>query len=81
MPEKREKQLQALLSQIKIIDFTCKEAKASANLRADLEKKGEPIGPMDTLIAGCALAHSYILVTNNTKEFQKVAGLRVENWL
>ena len=79
-PEKREKQLQALLSQVQILDFTCKEAKASASIRADLESKGEPIGPMDTLIAGYALAHNYTLVTNNTKEFQKVEGIKLENW-
>jgi len=80
MPEKREKQLQSLLSQVEVIDFTCKEAKAAATVRADLEKRGEPIGPIDTLIAGFSLAHNYTLVTNNTKEFQKVKGIRLENW-
>jgi len=79
-PKKREKQLQALLSQVNILDFTCKEAKASASIRATLETKGEPIGPMDTLIAGYALVHNYILVTNNTKEFKKVDGIKLENW-
>ena len=79
-PEKREKQLQTLLSQVEVLDFTCKEAKASAMIRADLEKRGEPIGPMDTLIAGYALAHNYTLVTNNTKEFEKVDGIKLENW-
>jgi len=81
MREKRKKQLQTLLSQVQVLDFTCKEAKASATLRADLEKKGEPIGPIDTLIAGFSLAHNLTLVTNNTKEFEKVAGIKLENWL
>jgi len=79
-PQKREKQLQTLLSQAEIIDFTCKEAKASAKIRADLESKGEPIGPMDTLIAGYAIAHNHTLVTNNTKEFKKVEKIKLENW-
>jgi len=80
-PQKREKQLQTLLSQVEIIDFTCKEAKASAKIRADLESKGEPISPIDTLIAGYAIAHNYTLVTNNTKEFKKVEKIKLENWL
>ena len=80
-PKKREKQLEKLLTQITVIDFTTKEAKASAKIRATLEAKGEPIGPMDTLIAGYALAHNYILVTNNTKEFQKIENIKLDNWL
>ena len=80
-PQKREKQLEKLLTQITVIDFTTKEAKASAKIRATLEAKGEPIGPMDTLIAGYALAHNYILVTNNTKEFQKIENIKLDNWL
>ena len=80
IPEKREKQLKALLSQVEIIDFTCKEAKVAATLRAKLEKKGKPIGPIDTLIAGFTLAHNFTLVTNNTKEFKKVEGIKLENW-
>lgn len=80
-PQKREEQLAQLLSQITVIDFTLKEAKACANIRAALESKGTPIGPMDTLIAGYALSGGHTLVTNNTKEFQRVAGLKLQNWL
>jgi len=79
-PEKREKQLQTLLSNVQVLDFTCKEAAASAHLRATLEAKGEPIGPMDTLIAGYALAHNYTLVTHNTKEFEKIENLKSTDW-
>ena len=79
-PQKREKQLKTLFSQVEIMDFTSKEAKASAKIRANLESRGEPIGPMDTLIAGYALAHNYTLVTNNTKEFGKIDGIKLENW-
>ncbi|MEP7376088.1 MAG: type II toxin-antitoxin system VapC family toxin [Chitinophagaceae bacterium] len=50
-------------------------------IRADLESKGTPIGSMDTLIASHAKSLNYILVTNNEKEFRRVSGLQVENWV
>jgi tRNA(fMet)-specific endonuclease VapC len=45
-----------------------------------MEKKGRPIGPLDTLIAAHALALGTVLVTNNTREFRRVPGLSVEDW-
>jgi len=79
-PKKREKQLSTLLQQINIIEFGEQEAKASALIRASLEKKGIPIGPMDILIAGSAKAHNLTLVTHNTKEFIRVEGLMIKDW-
>ncbi len=79
-PKKREQQLATLLEQINIIEFGEREAKISALIRADLEKKGTPIGPIDILIAGCAKAHNLTLVTHNTKEFMRVEGLALKNW-
>lgn len=52
-----------------------------ARIRALLEKSGSPIGPMDLLIASITLAHGHILVTNNIKEFRRVKGLNLENWV
>ena len=49
-------------------------------LRATPERQGQPIDPLDTLIAAHALACNAILVTNNTKEFARVSALRLENW-
>lgn len=49
-------------------------------IRADLERKGTPIGPMDMLIAARAKAEDLILVTNNTREFERVEELEVEDW-
>ena len=49
-------------------------------LRADLERRGQPIGALDTMIAAHALAINVVLVTNNTREFERVPGLRLENW-
>jgi tRNA(fMet)-specific endonuclease VapC len=79
-PQKREKQLATLLEQVNVIEFGEREAKASALIRADLEKKGTPIGSMDILIAGSAKAHNLTLVTRNTKEFMRVEGLALKDW-
>ncbi|CAM4034867.1 type II toxin-antitoxin system VapC family toxin [Arcobacter cloacae] len=78
--QKRQEQLKKLLSQINIINFTQTEAVQSAKIRADLEKKGTPIGSIDILIAGCAKANNLILVTRNTKEFQRVENLQLIDW-
>jgi len=79
-PEKRRAQLQLLLEQIEILHFGVEEAKAAASVRASLEKCGMPIGPIDTLIAGCAKANRLTLVTRNIKEFQRVEGLDMVDW-
>jgi len=52
-----------------------------ATMRSRLQQAGAPIGPLDALIAGHALALDAVLVTNNRREFDRVAGLRVENWV
>lgn len=79
-PEKRTQQLAELISVIQLLPFHQREAQAAAQLRAALEREGQPIGPYDTLIAGTALAHGAILVTRNTREFDRIEALRVENW-
>ncbi|MFC1750196.1 type II toxin-antitoxin system VapC family toxin [Pseudomonadota bacterium] len=79
-PRKRQAQLKALCSLVEILPFESKAARLSAVIRANLEKKGTPIGPCDALIAGTALANEGTLVTNNTKEFSRVSKLKLENW-
>ncbi len=79
-PDKRLAQLKEICSLVNLLPFGSQEARFSAIIRAQLEKKGTPIGPYDLLIAGTALAHQGILVTNNTKEFSRVSGLKIENW-
>ena len=78
--KKRENQLLRFLSHVQIVNFGTKEAKASATIRAALEKSGNSIGPIDTLIAGGAKANNLILVTRNIDEFMRVEGLSVQNW-
>jgi tRNA(fMet)-specific endonuclease VapC len=77
---KRRGQLDQLLQAVAVLPFGIEEAKAAAALRARLEQEGTPIGPMDTLIAGTALAHRGVLVTRNVREFGRVRGLTVQNW-
>ena len=79
-PQKRRQQLQTLLNAVNIVPFGITEARASAYLRATLEQQGTPIGHYDTLIAGTALAHGATLITHNTHEFQRVAGLQLQDW-
>lgn len=55
-------------------------AEAAANIRAELERQGTPIGPYDLLIAGQVVAGGLTLVTNNLREFQRVNGLKLESW-
>ena len=64
-----------------ILPFDAQAADTYGGVRAALVRAGTPIGPLDTLIAGHALALGLTLVTNNEREFRRVAGLHVENWL
>ena len=63
-----------------VIDFSAQDARVAGEVRADLARIGKPIGPYDVLIAGQARARNLCLVTNNTREFGRVAGLQVEDW-
>ena len=79
-PDKRRKQLSELVDLVNLLPFGEAEARAAATLRAALEKRGKPIGPIDTLIAGTAVANRALLVTHNTSEFGRVSGLKVVDW-
>ncbi|MCE9554422.1 MAG: type II toxin-antitoxin system VapC family toxin [Planctomycetes bacterium] len=61
--------------------FDARAAEEYGRVRSDLERRGQTIGPLDTLIAAHALSLGSILVTNNEREFRRVKGLRVKNWL
>ena len=73
--------LEQFLRPMTVLDFTTKEAKYAAKIRADLQRKGAPIGAYDIQIAATALAHGLTVVTNNTSEFERVVGLKLENWV
>ena len=79
--EKNRVALMVFLSGIQIVPLDDLAAQSYGEIKADLQKKGTPIGPMDTLIAAHAKALNLTLVTNNTKEFSRVDGLELENWV
>jgi tRNA(fMet)-specific endonuclease VapC len=66
--------------QFAVLELDEEDARHAGQIRAHLALKGTPIGPYDVLIAGQAVARALTLVTHNTTEFQRVPGLRVEDW-
>ena len=79
--EKNRVALALLLANIEIMNFDSLAAEHYGKIRSDLEKAGAPIGPLDMMIAGHAKSLGYTVVTNNTKEFERVKGLKLENWV
>ncbi|MDZ7856966.1 type II toxin-antitoxin system tRNA(fMet)-specific endonuclease VapC [Sphaerotilus sp.] len=68
------------LAPLDILPFDAEAMRCYGPLRSELERQGRPIGALDMLIAAHALALGCTLVTNNTREFERVPGLRLENW-
>lgn len=79
-PSERRKQLDAMMSLVRLLPFARAESRAAASIRARLEKAGHPIGPLDNLIAGTAVAHGATLVTRNLTEFRRIRGLQAISW-
>jgi len=69
------------ISGIDILSFDDAAASEYGPIRAGLERKGTPIGPNDMLIAAHAKSLGFTIVTNNVREFERVEGLKVENWV
>ena len=78
--EARRSQFDQLLDVVHVVPFDHAAARQAARVRAFLERRGTPIGPLDTLIAGTALARGATLVTHNTGEFSRVEGLNLVDW-
>ena len=79
-PKRRREQFEAFLSAVEILPFDAEAGMRAAELRHNLERAGEAIGPLDTLIAATALTHDSVLVTRNLREFSRVPGLKTVNW-
>jgi tRNA(fMet)-specific endonuclease VapC len=80
-PERNLAVIEGFAARLEVLDYDQTGAAHTAQLRAELAKAGTPIGPYDQMIAGHARARGLVLVTNNLREFQRVPGLRVEDWL
>jgi tRNA(fMet)-specific endonuclease VapC len=78
-PEQNRAMIEAMA--FPLVPFEAIDAHASGLIRGQLAKEGTPIGPLDVLIAGQALARDLVLLTNNGREFSRVKGLQQENWL
>ncbi len=79
--KKNRLKLEDFVSHLDVLDYTQKASLQYGIIRTELEQKGTPIGVNDLHIAGHAMSEGLILVTNNEKEFVRVNGLKVENWV
>jgi tRNA(fMet)-specific endonuclease VapC len=73
--------LEQFAARLEVLPFTTRAAAHYGDIRAQLERAGQPVGPYDMLIAAHARSEGLIVVTNNMREFARMPGLRVENWL
>ena len=78
--KRRQSQYEQFIATLEILPFDAGVSRRAAEIRCALEKRGEGIGPLDTLIAATALANNATLVTRNLREFRKVSALKVVNW-
>ncbi len=79
-PKANHLRIDRLVAELECLDFDLRAAAIYGRVRAGLEAAGKPIGPNDMLIAAHALSRRLVLVTDNVGEFQRVKGLKVENW-
>lgn len=80
-PETNLAVIQGFVSRLEVLSYEEKAAEHTGQLRSELASKGTPIGAYDAMIAGHARSLGLIVVTNNTKEFKRVSGLRLEDWV
>ena len=79
-PVENRNDVEAFAERLDVLEFDADAALHAGEIRAELERSGNPIGAYDLLIAGHARSRGLIVVTNNVREFQRVDGLRVEDW-
>jgi tRNA(fMet)-specific endonuclease VapC len=80
-PEKNQRIVDDFVSRLEVLEYGNKAANHYGDIRADLERRGTPIGINDIHIAAHARSEGLVLVTNNLREFERVAGLRTDNWV
>ena len=80
-PVKNQTALNEFLAPLEVLDFPSAAAIVFGQIRAHLDEQATPIGNYDLLIAAHALHEGFVLVTNNTREFSRVPGLKAENWI
>ena len=73
--------MEGFIARLDVLDYDSAAAAHTAQIRSELKKIGMQIGAYDQMIAGHARSRGLVVVTNNTGEFQRVAGLRTEDWI
>lgn len=73
--------IEGFSARLEVQNYGFDAAVHTGQIRAELARQGTPIGPYDAMLAGHARSAGLILVTNNVREFERVPGLRVENWV
>ena len=79
-PDRQRQKVDRFTARVKVLPFDALAAEHAADIRADLERRGQMIGNYDVLIAGHARSRGLIVVTGNVREYGRVDGLRCENW-
>ncbi|QIB50145.1 tRNA(fMet)-specific endonuclease VapC [Pseudomonas sp. OIL-1] len=80
-PERNLAVIEGFATRLEVLSYDQAAAAHTGQLRAELTKAGTPIGPYDQMIAGHARSQGLIVVTNNRREFERVPGLRIEDWI
>ncbi|WP_019936172.1 tRNA(fMet)-specific endonuclease VapC [Bordetella sp. FB-8] len=80
-PEANLAIVEGLAARLEVLDYNSAAAAHTGQIRAELAKQGSPVGPYDAQIAGHARSLGLVVVTNNTREYQRIPGLRIEDWV
>jgi tRNA(fMet)-specific endonuclease VapC len=80
-PERNLREVEGLAARLEVLPFDPVAATHTGRIRAELARAGTPIGPYDQMIAGHARSLGLTLVSNNLREFERVPGLLLENWV
>ncbi|OZI43904.1 type II toxin-antitoxin system tRNA(fMet)-specific endonuclease VapC [Bordetella genomosp. 4] len=80
-PERNLADVEGFAARLEVLKYDSEAAAHTGQLRAELVRLGKPIGPYDQMIAGHARSQGLIVVTNNRREFDRVPGLRIEDWV
>lgn len=81
LDDKRRRSVDLLLREFPVLPWTVEAADRYGEIAARLQQTGQPIGAMDTLIAAHALAEKLIMVTHNARHFERIPGLKLEDWM
>lgn len=79
--ERNLRDIEGFVARLDVLSYDYEAAIHTGQLRAELKKIGRPIGPYDEMIAGHARSKGLIVVTHNTRQFENVPGIRLENWV